>query len=331
VSALNFHTGEAIGKLESLFDRPRRASTDGFTDWEKDFAHVAQALLEETVVEIGREYCHESGIGSVGLAGGVALNCKMNKRIMELEAVDELFVQPVAHDAGSAIGAGLLASESARGEGMNSVYWGPAYSTEETRETLDDLKLDYSRPENLERDIAERLADGELVGWLQGRLEVGPRALGNRSILADSRTIDSRDRVNEFVKHREEWRPFAPSMLEEAAEDYLVDAEAAPYMIKTFDVKEEKRAEIPAVLHPADDTTRPQTVCAEQNPRYHALLQEFDQITGVPVILNTSFNDSGEPIVNTPVEAIKDFYSMGLDTLVIENLVLEKPAGRKAN
>jgi len=120
-------------------------------------------------------------------------------------------------------------------------------------------------------------------------------------------------------------------MLEEAAEDYLVDAEAAPYMIKTFDVKEEKRAEIPAVLHPADDTTRPQTVRAEQNPRYHALLQEFDQITGVPVILNTSFNDNGEPIINTPVEAIKDFYSMGLDTLVIENLVLEKPAGRKAN
>jgi carbamoyltransferase len=173
--------------------------------------------------------------------------------------------------------------------------------------------------------VATRLADGELIGWYQGRLEMGPRALGNRSILADPRTTDSRDRVNEFVKHREEWRPFAPSMLEEAAGEYLVNAEPAPYMIKTFDVKAEKQEEIPAVLHPGDDTTRPQTVREDQNPRYHALISEFEQLTGVPVILNTSFNDSGEPIVNTPTEAIRDFFSMGLDTLVLKDIVLEKP------
>jgi len=156
---------------------------------------------------------------------------------------------------------------------------------------------------------------------------MGPRALGHRSILADPRTVDSRDRVNEFVKHREEWRPFAPSMLEEAAEDYLVHAEPSPYMIKTFDVIPEKRDEIAAVLHPADDTTRPQTVREDQNPRYYSLIREFEDITGVPVLLNTSFNDSGEPIVNTPTEAIRDFFSMGLDTLVIEDVVLEKSAG----
>lgn len=326
VSALNFHTGEAVGTLESLFDRPRRSTRREFTDWEQDFARVAQELLEETVADIVETHCRTHDLDAVGLAGGVALNCKMNKRIMELDDVDEIFVQPVAHDAGGALGAALLESG---GEGigeMSTVYWGSDYSMAEITDTLSTCKIGYAEPDDLEREVATRLADGELVGWFQGRLEMGPRALGHRSILADPRTADSRDRVNEFVKHREEWRPFAPSMLEDAVEDYLVDGEPAPYMIKTFDVVPEKKDEIAAVLHPADDTTRPQTVREEQNSRYYTLLREFEDITGVPVVLNTSFNDSGEPIVNTPVEAIRDFFSMGLDALVIEDVLLEKPA-----
>lgn len=166
---------------------------------------------------------------------------------------------------------------------------------------------------------------GALVGWMQGRQEMGPRALGNRSILADPRTSESLNRVNEYVKHREAWRPFAPSMLESAADEYLVDAEPSPYMIKTFDTVPEKRDDIDGVVHPADQTTRPQTVREDQNPRYHALISAFESITGVPVVLNTSFNDHAEPIVTTPKEALRDFYGMGLDFLVVGDYVVAKP------
>ncbi|MFC6965077.1 carbamoyltransferase C-terminal domain-containing protein [Halocatena marina] len=172
--------------------------------------------------------------------------------------------------------------------------------------------------------MAERIADGALVGWFQGRLELGPRALGNRSILADPRTIDSRDQVNAYVKHREDWRPFAPSMLEAAADDYLKTDRSAPFMITAAAVTPERRDEIPAVLHPADGTTRPQTVREDQTPRYYRLLRAFEDLTNVPVLLNTSFNDHGEPIVTTPKEAITDFYGMGLDYLVLEDVVVEK-------
>lgn len=324
VTALN-HAGEqALQNLESLFDRPRKSDRGEFSEWEKDFAYVAQKLLEETLVDIVETYCRRENLNQVSLAGGVALNCKMNKQIMELDVVDEIFIQPVANDAGTAIGAGLLETAPQQTEKMHTVYWGPEYTTEEIEQTLRECKLDYTIPEHLERQVAERLADGELIGWYRGRLEMGPRALGNRSILADPRTVESRDRVNRFVKHREEWRPFAPSLLEEAADEYLANAEPAPYMIKTFEVKEGKEKEIPAVLHPGDDTTRPQTVREDQNPRYYELLREFERITGVPVLLNTSFNDHGEPIINTPSEAIKDFFGMGLDTLVLGEFVIEK-------
>jgi carbamoyltransferase len=329
VTALEFHTDGAVGKLESLFDRPRRSTGGAFTDWEKDLAHVTQRLLEETVVDIVRTYCQDQQLSKVALAGGVALNCKMNKRVMELEEVERTFIQPVAHDAGGAVGAGWLEFDAGSVDPMSTVAWGPAYSTADAVRMLDTCKIPYSEPEDIYREVASRLADGELIGWMQGRLEMGPRALGNRSILADPRSTESRDRVNELVKHRERWRPFAPSMLETAAEEYLVDAEPAPYMIKTFDVVEHKREEIAAVLHPGDGTTRPQTVTERQNPRYHALISAFEDLTGVPVVLNTSFNDNGEPIVATPAEAVRDFFSMGLDTLVIEDLLVEKPVGSR--
>lgn len=325
-SKLNHHLGQAVPKLEELFDRPRRSEPGEFTDWEKDLAHVAQKLLEDTVAEIVETYCREEGLNKVALAGGVALNCKMNKRIMDLDVVDDIFVQPVANDAGSAVGAGIIDAGLSNVDEMTTVYWGPGYSTETIKERLEECKLPYAEPENLAKTIAEQLAEGRLIGWFQGRLEMGPRALGHRSILADPRTSESRDRVNEFVKHREEWRPFAPSMLEEAVDEYLLDGRPAPYMIKTFDVNPERKADIQAVLHPADDTTRPQTVREDQNPRYYRLLREFEEITGVPVLLNTSFNDHGEPIVNTPREALKDFFGMGLDLLVLEDIVLEKPS-----
>ncbi|WP_226022869.1 carbamoyltransferase [Halomicrobium salinisoli] len=342
-------------RLEELFGRPRRLASheqqfvleesdrtlydqDGpsvdaqiedkgpseFDQWEKDLAFVTQQLLEETVVDIIEHYADRLGISNVCLAGGVALNCKMNKRVMESEYVDDVFVQPVANDAGVPIGAGYLDQDPSDVSPQTTVYWGPDYQSDEIEECLEERKISYEQPDDLERAVAERIADGDLVGWFQGRMEMGPRALGNRSILADPRTAESRDRVNEYVKHREGWRPFAPSMLEEAVDEYLVDGKPAPFMIKTFDVDPERKDEIEAVVHPADDTTRPQTVNEDQNPRYYRLLSEFEDITGVPVLLNTSFNDHAEPIVNTPTEAIKDFYGMGLDVLVLNDYLVEK-------
>lgn len=318
-------TGEiedGVQKLEETFGRSRKKEPVDFTDWEQDFAFTAQQFLEQTIIEIVQRYTREFNTANIGLAGGVALNCKMNKRVMELDCVENIYIQPVAHDGGLALGAGMLHSRTK--PQISSIYRGSAYRTEEIKEMLEINKLSYKEPDNLEHIVAERIANGELVGWFQGRLEMGPRALGNRSILADPRSEESRDRVNKYVKHREEWRPFAPSMLEEAADEYLINAEPSPYMIKTFEVEPNRSDEIEAVLHPADETTRPQTVREDQNPRYYQLISEFESITGVPVLLNTSFNDHGEPIVTHPTEAIKDFYGMGLDVLVLEDLILEK-------
>lgn len=312
-------------RLEEIFDRTRKDSTESFSQWEKDLAFTAQSILEEIVTNIVRSYCTRMSTSTVCLAGGVALNCKMNKRVMELDSVDELFIQPVSNDAGSALGGAMLSFHPGDVETMTNVYWGPSADSEEIEHDLTTNKLSVSRPENVEEYVASAIADGALVGWFQGRLEMGPRALGNRSILADPRTIESLDRVNDYVKHREGWRPFAPSMHESAVETYLENGEPSPYMIKTFDSVPEKRDDITAVLHPADQTTRPHTVREDQNPRYYKLIDEFERITGVPVLLNTSFNDHAEPIVTEPDEAVRDFFGMGLDLLVLEDVVLEKP------
>lgn len=313
--------------LEDALGRDRKSKNDEFTQWDKDLAYVTQKLTEEIVVELTRAYTQDLGTSNVALSGGVALNCKMNKQIMELDCVDELFIQPVANDAGLAVGGGMVDHPPQNVPSMSTVYWGPEFANDEIESLLKTNKIEYTEPDDLERIVAERIADGKLVGWFQGRLEMGPRALGNRSILADPRTTESRDRVNKYVKHREEWRPFAPSILEEKADEYLLNTESSPYMIKTFDTAPEMRDEITAVLHPGDNTTRAQTVRQDQNPRYYQLISAFEDITGVPVLLNTSFNDHGEPIVTTPTEALKDFYGMGLDTLVLDNFVIEKNSG----
>ena len=315
---------KGVRRLEEEFGRERNKTEGEFDKWEQDLAHTAQKLLEETVLAIVETYLKDVGTDNVALAGGVALNCKLNKRIMMSERTDDVFIQPVAHDGGLALGALMLEQSPNEIPAKSTVYHGPEYGIDAIRTRLENNKLDYTEPDDVARYTAEKIAEGNLVGWFQGRMEMGPRALGNRSILADPRTETSLDRVNEFVKHREQWRPFAPSMLEDAMDEYLVNAEPSPYMIKTFDTVPEHREEITAVVHPADKTTRPQTVREDQNPRYYRLIEEFEQITGTPVVLNTSFNDHGEPIVMTPSEAIKDFFGMGLDVLVLEDLVLEK-------
>lgn len=317
-------TGHGVQILEETFDRERNTTPGEYDQWERDLAYITQKLLEETVLAIAEHYLSRISTSNVALAGGVVLNCKLNRQLRESPNVEDVWIQPVAHDAGLALGAGWVGRPPASVDTMESVYLGPSYDRGSIESMLQKNKIEYATAEHLERYVATRLADGALVGWFRGRLELGPRALGARSILADPRSTESRDRVNRFVKHREEWRPFAPSILEEAAGEYLEHATSSPFMIDSFAVRDAKASELVGVVHPADRTTRPQTVSADQHPAYHRLISEFHDITGVPALLNTSFNDHGEPIVNTPTEALKDFFGMGLDMLVLEDFIVEK-------
>ena len=311
----------AVARLEDLFGEPRAATRGRFDGRQKAIASTVQRFLESTVVEICETHCEASGLDRVCLAGGVALNCKLNQRLAASEAVEELFVQPVAGDAGAALGAAVAAGEAR--SLPPTVYRGPEPTTDAVERLLDRRGIAYSVPADRFEHVADRLADGALVGWVQGRLEMGPRALGNRSILADPRSVDARDRVNGFVKGRAAWRPFAPSVPVEAARRYFEGPLPAPYMVRTVDVREGRIDEIPAVVHPGDDTARPQTVARADNPRFHRLLEAFGEATGVPVVLNTSFNEAGEPIVATAADALEVFSRTGLDTLVVEGCVVE--------
>lgn len=319
---------DAIRKLEQDLGTERRYWRDEITQYHKDIAYHAQNTLERAATDLVSNFIDEVDTNHVCLAGGVALNCKMNKRIRELSEVSDIFVQPIANDAGGSLGAALELGKMAGYTipEMKGVYLGSGYQTEEVAETLDSVKVSYEYVGDVAETVAELLSNGELVAWFQGRMEGGPRALGNRSILADPRDTQSRDNVNKFVKHREEWRPFAPSMLPEDAERFLEGdiSKASYFMIDTYDTTAAARSEIPAVLHPGDQTTRPQIVTEDRNKQYYNLLKAFKSKTSVGVVLNTSFNDSGEPIVRTPHEAVRDFYSMGLDALVMENILLQK-------
>lgn len=305
-------------------------NTDSFTQNQKDLAFFAQEFLENTVKDIISTYINKTGINNIGLAGGVVLNCKMNKEIVELPDVADYFIQPVANDAGLPLGAGWESASVSSSEidQMQHTYYGPKYRTKEIQSLLNEAKIEYYQPDNLFDDVVDRLDSQEIVGWFQNRMEFGPRALGNRSILADPRTDQSRSNINKYVKHREQWRPFAPSMTADAAERYLKGDRKSPFMIDTFETHSVAAEEIPAVLHPADLTTRPHIVTRANNTKYYKLIKKFGERTGVPVVLNTSFNDHGEPIVRTPAEALRSFYSIGLDVLVLNDYIVEKnPAG----
>ena len=311
----------AVTRLENLFGEPRTATRGRFDDRRNALASTVQRFLESTVVGICETHCEQLGLGRVCLAGGVALNCKLNQRLAASPAVDELFVQPVAGDAGAALGAALAAGEAR--SLPSTLYRGPETTTAAVERLFDRRGVDHAVPADRFEYVADRLADGALVGWMQGRLEMGPRALGNRSILADPRSAAAGDRVNGFVKGRAAWRPFAPSVPVEAASRYFRGPLPAPHMIRTVDVRGQRTDEIPAVVHPGDDTARPQTVSEADNPRFHRLLEVFGEKTGVPVLLNTSFNESGEPIVATAADALEVFSRTGLDTLAVEGCIVE--------
>lgn len=295
------------------------------TSRHKDIAASAQARLEEITARLVRMMHSKTGYRKLCIAGGVGLNCSMNGALMNLDCVDEIYVPPVASDAGIAFGAAV---EIATRYGfcvprLERASWGPEYSNEQILRILKRSKCSYKQSDDVCGFVAQALADNNIVGWFQGPMEFGPRALGNRSILADPRQPDMRDRINYYVKFREDFRPLAPSMLAEAAPEYIDEAQPCPFMTITFPVREEKRSIIPAVTH-VDGTCRAQTVSETANPKYHHLIRRFGEITGVPVVLNTSLNVMGNPIAMKPEDAVATFFSTGLDYLAIGDFIVEK-------
>jgi carbamoyltransferase len=306
-----------------------------------DIAASIQAVTEEVLLAMARHVFKETRLPRLCMAGGVALNSVANGRILRETPFEDIYIQPAAGDGGGAIGAALYAYHVLLGKPrtfvMEHAFWGEEHGSTEIERFLKEHGIRYHRfddEEKLISRVVDRLQEGMVVGWIQGRFEWGPRALGHRSIIADPRRADMKDLVNVKIKFREPFRPFAPSVLTEKTENYFALPQAmkrypARFMLYVVDVREDKRNTIPAVTH-VDGTGRLQTVQRETNPRYYRLIEMFEQATGVPVVLNTSFNLKGEPIVNTPQEGFNTFTRSGMDILVLGDYLIEKdPAARK--
>lgn len=295
-----------------------------------DIASSLQVVLEEAVARIARWLKAATDADTLVMAGGVALNCVMNGRLRDAGIFRDVWVQPAAGDAGTALGAALWtdwrASGGQRRYAMRHAFLGPEYSAEEIEAFIVRAKLTGRRMSNVAEETAELLAHDKIVGWFQGRMEFGPRALGARSILASPISTDMQRRLND-IKDREDFRPVAPVVLEEDVHEWFVDGAQAPFMLFVFDVAADKAARIPAVRH-VDGTARVQTINREQHALYYDLLRAFKRRTGVPVLVNTSFNTRGEPIVCTPRDAIECFWTSPLDALAIGPWLLEKERPR---
>src|ERR1700730_18033437 len=306
---------------------PARAPESEIDARHKNIAYAVQDACELAMMSVVRMAMQKTRSRNLCLAGGVALNSKGNGKLAASGLADRIFVQPAASDDGVALGAALAPYLENGGRLPNSAmrhaYLGPAFDDSAIETALRTYKLAYTRLDDPAATAAELLSRSKILGWFQGRMEFGPRALGSRSILADARDPEMNAKVNNAVKFREWWRPFAPSLKKEAASEYLESATDSPFMILTAQVRPEKRSVIPSVTH-VDGSARPQTVEKEINPLYWRLLDEFEKRTGVPVIMNTSFNLRGEAIVHTPTDAVRTFFSSGMDALVIGSFLVEK-------
>jgi carbamoyltransferase len=341
-------------KFDRLLGAPARKPDELLTDRHMDLAASIQAVTEEIVLRLTRSLAAETGAQNLCLAGGVALNCVANGRVLRDGKFKRVWIQPAAGDAGGAVGAALAAyyvymgrprDVAATPDGMNGAYLGPGFDDEDSAKRLTTAGARFTRLDDsalIGRAVAD-LAEGRVLGWFQGRMEFGPRALGNRSIIADGRSPAMQSRLNLKVKYRESFRPFAPAVLRSDVSDWFELDDDSPYMLLTAKVLERRRrpmtaeqqalfgieklnvarSDIPAVTH-VDYSARIQTVHAETNPRFHALLSAFKAATGCPVLVNTSLNVRGEPIVNTPDDAFRCFMGTELDRLAVGNLYLVK-------
>lgn len=312
-------------KFRAVFG-PDRVPESPVEDRHADIAYALQAVTEEAAMALVRWLHRQTGSRNLCLAGGVALNAVMNGRILAQGPFENLFIQPAANDPGTSVGACLLThigNGGGRNYRMEHAYWGPSYNNEEIEQALRAAGVEYRRLDDAPAEAARLLATGKIVAWFQGRMECGPRALGNRSILSDPRTEEKKDILNARVKHREGFRPFAPSVLEEKCGECFDSDHPSPYMILCYNVLPERKHDLEAITH-VDGTARVQTVSRKTNERYYRLIEEFEEHTGVPVVLNTSFNVRGQPIVNTPAEAIDCYLGTGIDALVIGDFLTMK-------
>jgi carbamoyltransferase len=356
----NYCTGLTMTnrRFDELFGGPPRRPESELTQREMDIAASIQVVTEEVVLRLANTLHEETGEKSLCLAGGVALNCVANGRLQREGPYENIWIQPAAGDAGGAVGAAAVAwhdydeqprklngNSGPADDSMHGSYLGPEFSPDQIRAELDVMGAKYTvlDDDSLLPETAQLLADEHVIGWFQGRMEFGPRALGGRSIIGDPRSAKMQSVMNLKIKYRESFRPFAPSVLWERVSDYFEQAAPSPYMLIVAPVQEKlrvelsdeqqqlfgieklklKRSELPAITH-VDYSARVQTVHKETNPRYHALLKAFDELTGCGVLVNTSFNVRGEPIVCTPTDAYRCFMRTEMDYLIVENFLLDK-------
>ena len=341
-------------KFDALFGGPPRKPETPLTQREMDLARSVQEVTEEVMLKLGRTLYQQTGLDNLCMAGGVALNCVANGRLLREGPFKEIWIQPAAGDAGGAVGAALAAHHQflkqprktrGKGDAMKGAYLGPAFSNEQIEQFLKGIDAPYCRlsDKELYDTVANELAHEKVIGWCQGRMEFGPRSLGGRSILGDSRSSKMQSVMNLKIKYRESFRPFAPSVLRERVEEYFELNTDSPYMLLVAPVAKKRRtpmtveqqslwgiellnvsrSDIPAVTH-IDYSARVQTVHEETNPRYYHLLKAFEAQTGYGVLVNTSFNVRGEPIVCSPEDSYRCFMRTEMDVLVLENCVVYK-------
>ncbi|AXY74559.1 carbamoyltransferase [Paraflavitalea soli] len=328
----NFIRGKTMYSelLPALFGQPVRREDSSMDQFHKDVAKSIQVALEEILLQKVNYLHKKTNTNNLCMAGGVALNCVANGQILRKGPFENLFVQPAANDAGGAIGAAALAHIEITGERpaekkLQHVYLGPAYSSKSVDRLLRSTSIQYKDCrddyDTLLALTAERLAQGKVIGWFQGRMEFGPRSLGARSILADPRNVTMRDRINAMVKKREGFRPFAPAVLDAKAAEHFDLDHPSPFMLETCQVV--SGFDLPAITH-VDGSARVQTVHRETNPRFYDLIKAFYELTGCPILLNTSFNIKGEPIVCTPEDATRCFITTDIDSLVMEDFIIDR-------
>ena len=343
---VSFEWGDGSPRVGTLFTPalaellgPARQKGDPLTDVHRNLAHSTQAMYEEAFFHLLDALHDTYRVDMLALAGGCAMNSVANGKIARRSRFRDVYVQSAAGDAGGAVGAAMAvwcaANRGGKRGRMRHAYWGPEFSRLEVRSLLESRQSELDA-ENLEvswlqseEELCQRtvaaMTEGGVVGWFQGRMEWGPRALGNRSILCDPRRADMKEILNHKIKRRESFRPFAPSILRERVSDWFEEDADVPFMMKVFQIREEKRTQVPAITH-VDGSGRLQTVFRETNPRYYMLIEQFERATGVPMVLNTSFNEN-EPVVCRPVEALDCFLRTKMDVLVLGDCFIRRAAG----
>jgi len=320
------YSGRFTDKLAKIFGREPRKSSDKIKKWHMDLAYEVQNKLEEVILGIYNKYSFLTGIKNLVIGGGVGLNVKMNSKLYSQGNCEKIFPNPLCADNGASAGSALLADlkfNNNKPKVLSTLAVGPEYSDKEIIKILTQNKIKFRYFTNIYKYTAEKISKGKVIAWFQGKMEAGARALGQRSILGDPRDKNMANKINKIIKYRELWRPFCPSILKEHIKDYFDSSYDSKFMTISFKANSKLKRIAPSIVH-VDNTCRLQSVSKIHNARFYSLINEFYRITNVPILLNTSFNIKGEPIVCSPNDAIRTFYATGIDELIINNFVIKK-------